>query len=72
MDRNPEVIQSSSVTPSGSGREGRGVEAGREKADGKEGKLSDDGGSWKPDMKTSPSDAMERFEGGILNLGKFN
>jgi hypothetical protein len=39
MDPNTEVIQSSSVTPSGSGPEGRGVEAGREGADGKEGKL---------------------------------
>jgi hypothetical protein len=39
MDPNTEVIQSSSVTPSGSGPEGRGVEAGREGADGEEGKL---------------------------------
>jgi hypothetical protein len=48
------------------------VEAGSEGADGEEGKLSDDGGSWELYMKTSPSDAMERFEGGILNLGKFD
>jgi hypothetical protein len=64
------VIQSSSVTPSGFGREGRGVEARNEGAGGEEVKLLDDGGNWESDIKTSLSDAMERFDGDIMMLGK--
>ena len=37
---------------------------------GDEVKLTDDGGSWESDMKTSSSDAMEIFDGAILILGR--
>jgi hypothetical protein len=46
------------------------MEAQNEGGDGEEGKLSDDGGSWESDIKTSSFNAMDRFEGAILNLGK--
>lgn len=63
------VFQSSSVIPSGPGRERRNVETQDEGA-GDEAKLTDDGGSWESDMKTSSSDTMEIFDGAILILGR--
>jgi hypothetical protein len=46
------------------------VEARNEGAGGEEVKLLDDGGNWESDIKTSLSDAMERFDGDIMMLGK--